>query len=125
MLFQLVPGPFIALQAAEDVLHEDRAGGVAVGVARAGESADAAEEALQLRARMMKTSGAGPSVRAGVDSLVAAIANHALDFIGDQIERAIPASRRRSDRRRDHRARRPGRVRAILRALLVARRGCA
>ena len=77
-------------QTAKDVLHEDRAGGVAVGVARAGESADAAEEPLQLRARMMKTAGAGPSVRAGVDSLVAAIANHALEFIGDQIERTIP-----------------------------------
>ena len=78
------------LQTAEHVLHEHRAGGVAVGIARAGESADAAEEPLQLRSRVMKTSRAAPSVRAGVDCLIATIANDALDFIGDQIERAFP-----------------------------------
>ncbi len=78
------------MQAAENVLHEHGACRVAVSVARAGESADAAEETLQLRSRMMETAGAGPSVGAGVDGVVAAIANHALEFIGDQIERAIP-----------------------------------
>ena len=81
------------LHAAEDVLDEHGAGRVAVGVARAGESADTAEEALKLRARMMKTSRAAPSVGAGVDGLVAAIANDASEFVGDQIERAIPADR--------------------------------
>jgi hypothetical protein len=80
------------LQAAEHVLDEDGAGRVAVGVARAGESADAAEEALQLRARMMKLTGAAPSIGTGVDCVVAASANDAFDFAGDQVERAIPAN---------------------------------
>ncbi len=75
------------MQAAEHVLHKHGAGRVAVSVARAGESADAAEEALQLRPRMMEAAGAGPSVGAGVDSMVAAIVDDALDFASDQIER--------------------------------------
>src|SRR5208282_5324897 len=50
------------VQAAEHVLHEHGARGVAVGVARTGEAADAAEEALKLRPRMMKTPRAAPSV---------------------------------------------------------------
>src|SRR5271154_6663961 len=79
------------LHTAEYVLDEDDSCRVAVGVARAGESADAAEEALQLRARMMKFSGAAPSVGAGVDCVVTAIANDAFDFAGYQVERAIPA----------------------------------
>ena len=81
------------IQAAKHVLHEHGACRVAVGVARAGESADAAEEALELRARMMEAAGAGPSVGAGVDGVIAAIANDALEFVGDQIERAIPRHR--------------------------------
>src|SRR5208282_1210443 len=40
---------------------------------------------------MMKASRAAPSVRAGENCLVAALANHAPDFIGDQIECTLPA----------------------------------
>ena len=93
ILCQLVPGPFIACSGAEDVLHQHRAGGVAVGVARAGESTDTAKEALQLGARVMKSPGAAPSVRTRVDGVVAVLANHALELAGDQIERALPAHR--------------------------------
>ena len=93
ILCQLVPGPFIACMRAENIAHQHRAGGVAVGVARVGEAADAAEEAAQLVLRMMKAARAGPSVGAGENCVVAALANHALDFIGDQIERAIPGHR--------------------------------
>src|SRR5580692_11580127 len=42
---------------------------------------------------MMEAAGAGPSVGAGVDGVIAAIANDALEFVGDQIERAIPRHR--------------------------------
>src|SRR5277367_5820559 len=75
---------------AENVLYEHGAGGVAVGIARTGVPADAAEEALQLRARMVETSRAAPSVGACVNRLVAALANHPAEFSGDEIECAIP-----------------------------------
>ena len=74
----------------EDIAHQHRAGRVAVGVFRVGEAADSREEAAQLVLRMMKAARARPSIGAAENRAIAVLANHSLEFIGDEIDGALP-----------------------------------
>ena len=78
------------VQRAEDGAHQHRASRVAVSLARVGETSDRREEAAQLILRMMESARARPSVGAAEDRAIAVLANHALQFVGDEIDRAIP-----------------------------------
>ena len=83
-------GSIERVQRSENVAHQHRACGVAVGLARVGEAADGREEPAQLILRVMEAARARPSVGTAEDRAIAVLANHPLQFTGHQIDRPIP-----------------------------------
>ena len=66
-------------------------GGAAVGIGAGGVAAEGFQETMQLALGMVKTSGAGPAVRATKNRLVAAARLQRSQLAGQQVKRDLPA----------------------------------
>ena len=82
-----------AQEIAHDMGHDDLGRTVAVAVDGRGEAAEEVEKTMELGRRVVEASGAGPAVTPGKDRRVAEVALDALEFGGDEIERALPGDR--------------------------------
>ena len=69
---------------AHGMRHYHLAGGEGIGILGAGVTADDIEEAVDLTLGVMEATGAGPTVGAGVDCLIAKAVSHTVEFPGRQ-----------------------------------------
>ena len=84
------PAPHL-VRAADDVAQRDVRGAGRVGAHARGGAAEQAVEAAQLALRVVEAPGAGPAVGAGVDGLVAVLADDAPELCRRAVERLLPA----------------------------------